>query len=359
MKKIFTILKIAIAAVLVFILGYGIYALTLFLTYDRLEDNIVLVPEKGAVCDLAETGREYTAVTQNIGFGAYERDFSFFMDGGKESRARSADSVNRSFDKAFEAIDAYNPDFVLMQEVDTDADRSFHIDESALLKNHYSDMDMVFGENYHSAYLFYPIFKPHGKSNSGICTLSKTAITAAIRRQLPVVDSFAKIVDLDRSYTVSRIPVSNGKELVIYNVHLSAYATSGNVKERQIKQLTDEMIAEYAKGNYCIAGGDYNSDFTGDSVPVLNNGLIADYGWCMAFPTEYLSDSLILCKDYTCGYEQPSCRNCDKPYEDGDFTVIVDGFIVTDNVEVTYLENVQTGFEYADHNPVVMNFVLK
>lgn len=37
--------------------------------------------------------KEYSALTYNIGFGAYTPDFSFFMDGGKFSWAKSKDSV--------------------------------------------------------------------------------------------------------------------------------------------------------------------------------------------------------------------------------------------------------------------------
>ena len=52
-------------------------------------------------------------------------------------------------------------------------------------------------------------------------------------------------------------------------------------------------------------------------------------------------------------------RNCDVPYKKGNFTLIVDGFMVSENVEVTYLENIQKDFVYSDHNPVVMKFRLK
>ena len=32
----------------------------------------------------------------NVGFGAYSADYSFFMDGGKESRARSRQAVDEN-----------------------------------------------------------------------------------------------------------------------------------------------------------------------------------------------------------------------------------------------------------------------
>ena len=43
--------------------------------------------------DALAIGTEYTALTYNIGFGAYTPDFSFFMDGGESSWAKSKESV--------------------------------------------------------------------------------------------------------------------------------------------------------------------------------------------------------------------------------------------------------------------------
>ena len=54
-----------------------------------------------------------------------------------------------------------------------------------------------------------------------------------------------------------------------------------------------------------------------------------------------------------------SARNVDIPYSEKSFTVTVDGFIISDNVECTYVQNIDTGFAYSDHNPVVMKFILK
>ena len=37
----------------------------------------------------------------------------------------------------------------------------------------------------------------------------------------------------------------------------------------------------------------------------------------------------------------------------------LDGFIVSDNVEVRSYRHVDTGYLYSDHDPVLMEFVLK
>ena len=57
--------------------------------------------------------------------------------------------------------------------------------------------------------------------------------------------------------------------------------------------------------------------------------------------------------------ETPSCRNADTPYEEGkNYSTVLDGFIVSDNVLATATVY-DTDFLYSDHNPVILNFILK
>ena len=198
------------------------------------------------------------------------------------------------------------------------------------------------GNNYHSAFLMYPLTKPHGASNSGIATFSNIKITSSLRRSLPISTSFSKFLDLDRCYSITRIPVENGKELVLFNVHLSAYGGSDEIRRGQTTMLFSDMQKEFEKGNYVVCGGDFNHDFTGDSTQKLNGGDMTDFGWAQPFPIEILNEypGLVRCTNYNNGEIKPTCRNCDVPYKEGNFTIIVDGFIVSTNVEVTSLENI-------------------
>ena len=158
-----TLLKICagIAGTLVVVLG--IYIIYLFASYHRIEDNLELTVEKpsGAATDNPEntekqlqTGKEYSALTYNIGFGAYTPDFSFFMDGGKSSWAKSKESVLETIQGAGALAASCDPDFALIQEVDLDATRSYHVNEYDLLKESFPDYDSVFAMNYDSAFLF-------------------------------------------------------------------------------------------------------------------------------------------------------------------------------------------------------------
>lgn len=47
--------------------------------------------------------------------------------------------------------------------------------------------------------------------------------------RLPVEAGFMKLLDLDRCYSKSWIPVADGRHLVLYNLHLSAYSNDGTI----------------------------------------------------------------------------------------------------------------------------------
>ena len=155
--------------VLIFVIvGYVVY---LQVNYYRIEDHAVLEIENNTE-DVLKTGDTYTAVTYNIGFGAYGPDYSFFMDtgemkdgtktSGKYGKAMSQESVEAHTEGALGVIEDLAADFYLLQEVDVDADRSYHVDQEAYIKTAMTDYASVFANNFHSAYLFYPFNDPHG-----------------------------------------------------------------------------------------------------------------------------------------------------------------------------------------------------
>lgn len=358
MKKALRIsLKAVISALAAILLVAIIYVGYVLISYSRIEDNLALNVQKAAQAGEAKLGEEYSAICYNIGFGAYSPDFTFFMDGGKESWAESEESVKTLVSSAADLVRQHEPDIVLFQEVDLDSTRSYHINQEEILDTRFKDFDSVRAINYQSAFLFYPFNEPHGASNSCQMTYIRFAVSSAVRRSLPISTSFSKFLDLDRCYSKSRIAVEGGRELIVYNVHMSAYGGSDEIRAAQMGMLFEDMKAEYDKGNYTICGGDFNHDFTGSSTQDLNGGADADFGWAQPFPKDLLPEGIERCTNYTA--LSPTCRNCDIPYKEGNFTIIVDGFLVSDNVEVKSTENINTGFEFSDHNPVEIKFVLK
>lgn len=345
---------------LLILLLLGAYAAYVFLAYYRLPDNLTLeVKRNGANFYFEEdepytTDKYYWAMTYNIGFGAYQKDFSFFMDGGKSSWAEDEDSVTAAVCGMGEIITNVNPDFVFLQEVDIDGIRSYHVNELELLNQFVKGYYYTFAQNYDSPFLFFPPWEPHGSNLSGLVTYSKGQITDAMRRSIPVSETLSKFVDLDRCYSVSRVPLENGKSLCLYNIHMSAYGSSDEIRSGQLAMLYADMEADYKSGNYVICGGDFNHD--------LKTGQEGAADGTKPFPRESLPKGFRLAIDSATAenIEHDTCRSAKTPYVEGESdTVTLDGFIVSDNVVVNYYQNMDWGYELSDHEPVIIQFKME
>ena len=353
LKTVLLSILIPIALILVLLIGYFLY---LILSYHRVGDQpeLEILNQKTAK---PEAGTEYTLLSYNVGFCAYTPDFGFFMDGGKGRRAKSADAVNEVIDGIVALIGEKDPDLLLLQEVDKRSQRACKVDEDAAFTEKLTGYTSVFAVNWDCAYLCYPFTKPHGAALTGIKTLSRFGITAASRVELPVESSLMKLIDLDRCYTVSRIPTENGKEIVLYNFHLSAYTSDGKIAIEQLSILLSDMKREYEAGNYVIGAGDFNKDLLGNSAEIF--GVAGEYGWAQPIPEgTFDGTGISVVAPFDAENPVASCRNADGPYNPAQFRVTVDGFLVSDNVTVTASRVVDTGYAYSDHNPVEMTFVL-
>ncbi len=342
---------IVISALLV---AVGSYLLYVVLGYSRIPDNQPL-EVKGLAEEQVSTRQPLSLVTYNVGFGAYSADYSFFMDGGEHARAFSKEAVEANIGGALQQMQKTKPDFVLLQEVDQKGTRSYGVDQTQMFAKGFWNYQQIYAQNYDSPYLLYPFHQPIGANRSGMMTFSKYKVTSALRRSLPVEDSLYRFLDLDRAYMKCEIPVANGKTLVLYNLHLSAYTSDGTIADEQLKMLSADMQGELDKGSYVIAGGDFNKDLLGDSGQYFKR-LQGEYTWAQPLKTALLPQGV---NCYT-GKNAPSCRNADKPYkgEGSNFVLATDGVLVSENVQVEACETIDAGFLYSDHQPVWLQFVL-
>lgn len=366
MKLIQKLCKALLALLLVVVLVLGGYVLYLQLNYYRIEDTFALAVQNNSQESLT-VGENYSALAYNIGFGAYSPEYSFFLDegafirekitAGKYGKAMSAESAKTNTEGAITTVENLNPDFVLLQEVDEKAHRSYFLNQVAAFTEKFSDYGSTFAKNFHSAFLALPLHDMHGAVEAGLLTLSRYEIQSAQRRSLPVDRSFiTKFFDLDRCLSVNRIAVNNGKELVLINAHLSAYDEGGIIRKQQFEMLNDIILEEYKKSNYVIVGGDYNHALAGSEnfYPTKQE----KPEWIATLEDNALNEHarVVVAKNIQ---NVPTCRSCNIPYEKGvNFTVTVDGFLVTDNVEAT-AQNIDADFAYSDHNPVLLSFKLK
>ncbi len=362
-KRVLIGAGIIIGAILIAVVAYAAYVMT---SYYRLDDHLALdvqAPASGDVLpELSAQDAEITVVAANLGFGAYGPDFDFFMDGGTGSVAKSAEVVRANIEGSAQAIEALHPDFVLFQEVDVFGTRSHEVDEYALLVDAFPAFGSVFAQNYDSPYLAWPPYAPHGANRAGMVTFTRFAADSALRRSLPISDGLSKLLDLDRCYSITRIPTAQGPELVLFNVHLSAYGADAAIMDGQRAMLFEDMERERAAGNSVSAGGDFNHAMIGASNEVFGNQTDTDASWAKPFDFASVPEGFtVIAKaqmDAGTFDSAATCRDAGRPYDGTNDRWVMDAFICSDDVTCVEQRTLDLDFAYSDHNPVYLRFSL-
>ena len=295
---------------------------------------------------------ELRVLSWNIGYAGLGAGSDFFMDGGKNSRSADNVTVNRYLNGIFNSILAEGAQMVMLQEVDSDSSRTYGIDETTALRFGQT----AYALNYSCPFVPIP-WPPMGKVNSGLLTMTDFAVDRAERIALPCPFTWPlSTANLKRCLLVNYLPIEGtDKQLVLVNLHLEAY-DSGEGKIAQTNQLRDFIQAEYEKGNYVIAGGDFNQTFPGSLTmyPILN----------FEFWTPGVLEDSILPAGWHFAYDTatPTCRLLNQPYNPSDTIntqyYVIDGFILSPNVEMQSVKTLDLGFENSDHNPVELNVIL-
>ena len=162
-KRMPLLLRAVACALLAVLLAAACYVAYMLITYNRIPDGQVLAVENNQNAQL-EPGEEYTALSYNIGFGAYTPEFTFFMDTGEmldgtkthgsSSWAASKESVEACTARDIAILQEQQPTFALLQEVDFGSTRSYGVDQRALIAQALDGMGSSFAVNYHSSFLF-------------------------------------------------------------------------------------------------------------------------------------------------------------------------------------------------------------
>ena len=359
MRKFISVFLKALLAIIT-LLALALIILLTFVSireYKPDEWEQISVRSLASEDETVKSGDSLKILTWNIGYGALGDNADFFMDYGSMVYTADVQRVGENVGGIIETLDDIDPDIVLLQETDVNSSRSYGIDETALISESFPGFDNTFAYNFDVDFIPYPI-PPIGKVESGLMTLSRYGISSAERIQLPCPFKWPiRCINLKRCLSVNRIPLEGSeKELVIVNLHLEAY-DDGEGKTAQTRMLADFLQTESAAGNYVIAGGDFNQTFSNtdaSAYPEYENmwhcGLLneAEFGEHLFF---YQDASL------------PTCRSLDKPLAGADLNsfqyYVIDGFIVSDNIEVSSIRTMDYGFKCTDHNPVVMEVTLK
>lgn len=373
--KVIRIICASVAGLLALILLIvGPYVVYVAAQYYRISDNLELKISGNKDISVS-VGDTYSVMSYNLGFGAYSPEYSFFMDtgvmndgkkvAGKYAKGMNKADVQKNVSGQLSVAARADADFYFFQEADEKANRSYGINMCESARQTFADYGSIYAENFHTAYLLYPFNDPIGKTDAGIMTFSRYKIDSAVRRSFPVTKAFIdKLFDLDRCFAVHYLPISGSdKKLVLINLHMSAYDKGGTIRAKQLEMLNGVLKEERDNGNYVIAGGDFNHCLIADNFDSDEEAL--NYFESEQQTPPWVKNSVLHVSELTEGYtiaaslNRSTCRGADIPYTAGvNYSTVIDGFLVSDNVTVVEEYTVDTDYAYSDHNPVFMRFTL-
>lgn len=308
-----------------------------------------------------------TLVTWNVGFGGLGAESDFFYDdegmwySGSSMTRSPKNLVEKNLNGALDFLKAFRDsvDFFLLQEVDIESDRSHRLRQYDEYQKALPGYMADFAVNYQCERVPIPLLEPwnaYGEVLSGLATFGRFQATEATRHQLPGHYPMPdRIFQLDRCAALHRYPMSSGKELIVINLHNSAYDPGDKIKAIQLPYLRDLALTEYGKGNYVLLGGDWNQcppHFRFDSfMPGQAQGYSQGN-----LPVDFFPD------DWTYAYD-PSVstnRKARDPYQAGKtFETLIDFFLVSPNVQVKKVHGVDQDFRFSDHQPVLITIELR
>jgi endonuclease/exonuclease/phosphatase family metal-dependent hydrolase len=353
MKMILLILKIVLGIGLLFglyVVGNILYA-TLTDYKPPLKETVEVENEQ----KLLPADSAFSLLIWNIGYGGLGAKDDFFYDGGKTVVASEA-NVNEYLEGIKNFIKQHdNKDFIMLQEIDRDAKRSYGNDELKLIAEQLPNHAYTYAVNYKVDFIPIPYTSPLGRVNAGVGTYSKHAITEATRYQLPGSFAWPKSVYfLDRCILVNRVPLENGNDLVVVNIHNSAYDDTGELKAAEMAFIKDYLLKEFSQGNYLVVGGDWNqsppewdkSTYTksgDDYAPENIDKELMPAGWRWLFdPTS------------------PTNRNLKTAYNaETTSCTVIDFYLVSPNIDVLEVKTHNLNFAYSDHQPVSLKIKLR
>lgn len=302
-------------------------------------------------------GDTLTFLSWNIGYCGLGAKSDFFYDGGKMVRSEKS-WVDENYAQIEKMLTTQLPnlDFYLLQEVDVESRRSYGMNQLAAISKAMPQYNTAFATNYKVKFVPLPFSNPMGYVLSGLASYSTHKSIANTRHQYPGKFEWPRrLFMLDRCFLVQRYPTANGKQLLVINTHNSAYDTQGTLKKAEMDYLRQFLLDEYQKGNYIVIGGDWNQ-----CPPNVDGNKFLKEGMEPYDPKNIAADYLPATWQWAYDANVATNRSNLFPFDkEKTATTLIDFFLVSPNVSVLKIQNIDLNFQNSDHQPVLMSVQLK
>jgi len=284
---------------------------------------------------------DYTVLIWNLGFGGLGEGAEFFPDGGHRLIPSSRREVGRYVEGIGRFVASVGADVCLFQEAALPSAVNRRADLLAALAARLPGRWSAYSPEVR---ICFP------RVSVGAATFSPGPPRVVERLELPRERGGARqFVHL----LVARFLIPGG-ELVIGNLHLSAFDEGASARHRQLEAVAEFLLAEQGQGHQVVLGGDWNLLLAATDFPHTTEERYLS--WIQPLPPGFPPPGFRLAVDPSV----PTVRTLERPYVRGqNYTAVIDGFLVSANIEVLWVRTFDLGFRFSDHQPVLLRLALE
>ncbi|MFP4456663.1 MAG: hypothetical protein ACLFPS_03315 [Clostridia bacterium] len=131
------------------------------------------------------------------------------------------------------------------------------------------------------------------------------------------------------------------------------FCVAGELRSKQSAHLKRHITELYNKGHYVVVGGDWNQLIS--DIQLSDENFFDNWPeWLVEVQADFTDEG------FKWGVSDiMTVRDLDAPYERGvTFETIIDGFLVSPNIEIIEVTEHNLEFEHSDHNSVSIKLKL-
>lgn len=326
------------------IVGY----LVLVIVINRFVQGPQTITVKPPAGPLETSPAEISLLTWNLGYAGLGAESDFIVDGGTHYFPPSKAIVRKNLDGIKGFLRTAKADVLLLQELAGPSLVTRRIDVMRGVQALFPSKICSFRADLQTRLIPAPFKLHHG---TGI--ISSFEVVQHTSLPLPYEDGYYAGI-FRRSYGAHLIELPTTDPSIswsIMNIHLAAFDDAAAARRNQLAALIDHAVAEYDAGKFVVVGGDWNLMLTETHFPHTSKD--EDLFWLHPFPGELLPEGWRIVSDP----DTATVRTNERPYKKGEnYTAIIDGYLVSPNVEVVEVDGIDHDFQWSDHNPVFARF---